>query len=579
MIVTSRKALYCAKAGPALKRAVNYILRPGAGLGGQQPCLFGPEQDGIDRRAFLARCREDPAHYRLVVSPGDNCDLPDLTTYCRGLMRKVGRERGAELDWVAVEHHDTGRPHLHILLRDQTLDGRRLSLPFSFLRSGLSMSAQDLAMELLGPFVEKTPKTKILGKWFTALDHVVVDAAKNGLLIAEDIPEPYRRDVLRRLSCLQTRGWIQSIGPGKWEVPPDLRQRLESSNLRRRREGVALRVVNQSAWRDQGPRLEALSFEPGMEIRGALVGFQRSGLRPQGAQTVVIDTIDGRLGHFTVPDLYAVLCLDQIPSGAIVQVSARPRETRRIDWTIAEVAAARDGVWSRADHSAARPDDWPKFIAFHQRRLDALAQEGVCTRLEEGRFAIPQDFSARALSTDIQKWGPAELKLEILDDRTLDEQVISPGLTWLDRLMGPDGRPSLAGPFGEAVKTGLEARAAALTRTQFFSGDPLVLSERDLQRLLAFECQRVLQSFDEDGREIFPLQEGQCESGLYVARVHIAGRPYAVLKGESATVLAPWKRGMESCRNGAMEAALEGGQVSFRSLKGAERRLALGEAL
>ena len=97
-----------------------YQLRP---RGEDEPtrAIFGPE--GTLSRAEAARLLD--AHqppggrylaHRLMLSPGDDERPEDLRAMTYRAMRGLAREREQELAWVAVEHRNTDRPHVHILL-------------------------------------------------------------------------------------------------------------------------------------------------------------------------------------------------------------------------------------------------------------------------------------------------------------------------------------------------------------------------------------------------------------------------------------------------------------------------------
>jgi hypothetical protein len=314
-------------------------------------------------------------------------------------------------------------------------------------------------------------------------------------------------------------------------------------------------------------RLQAVSLEEGEVLRGAFVGVHRTGPYPRGAQALVIDAVDGRLGHVLVREAKAVICLDQIPTGALIEAAGAARAVRQSDQTIAEVAAQRGGVWSVADHAEARPDDWPRFIRFHQSRVEAMSLEGACFPLGDGRYSIPGDYCERASQVDTAQWGPSEISVRILDDRRLEDQIRSPGLTWLDRLMAKADRPDLSGPFGEAVAAALAERTRRLRMTGLGAGEPLRLSDADVHRLWAMEVKSVVEPLERTGKPVFLATEGQRAAGVYVKRVHVAGAPYAVLDGKSAYHLVQWTPGMEACRGRALNAVVRDAGVSFRSVR------------
>lgn len=559
-----------------LSTHLGYIARAGAAADGGRVRLFNQEQDDLDRLGFFARCREDPRHYRLMIEPGDDSPLPDIRAFGRRFMAELEQERGLRLEWAAADHHDTGRPHLHIVLRQRSLDGRRVSLGGPGAANRLRLKACELATEELGPLPERVFPELARVRSFTPADKVMLDHAVDERLKVSNVPDHWRAPVLRRLAYLEDRGLIAVGGPTEWTVPNDLRPRLLRAQLDQERAYRAARIVRDSAWRNEIGRLTPAALGPGERLVGGLVGVE--GITPQraGAHCVVIEGGDSRLAHFEFRYAHAVMCLDRVPPGAVVEVSATARTVRRSDQRIAEIAAGHGGLWSTELHGRAAPSAHPRFIRMHQARLESMSLDGACRALGDGRFEIPADYCDRALQADLAKWGPADLQARVLDDRPLDEQIRAPGLTWLDRLMTHEERPRFAGPFGDQVAEALPEREKRLRMTGLGSGAPLVLSPADIRKLQAMELRSVMEPLEKTGKAVFLTKDGQQAAGQYVMRVHISGSPYAVLEGHSAFHLVTWKPGMEAARGRWIEAAVRDGQSDFRSIRNAVRQFGLG---
>lgn len=79
-----------------------------------------------DPRAFAERCEGDRHHFRFIVSPDDAAELADLRAFSRDLVARMEGDFGARLDWVAVDHWNTGHPHVHLIVRGRTDDGQDL---------------------------------------------------------------------------------------------------------------------------------------------------------------------------------------------------------------------------------------------------------------------------------------------------------------------------------------------------------------------------------------------------------------------------------------------------------------------
>lgn len=576
MFVSVRKVLTPNGGRRLLAQQVAYIRRGAADERAGDDVFFNKAEDQADPRQFVERGHNDPTHYRLVVNPQDGTELGDLKAYARRLMNSVEEDLGGDIEWIAGAHFDTGRPHLHILLRGRRANGQSLRFPGPYLSSGLRDRARDAATEILGPRPQRVKDSLIQAEQMTPLDDTILEASRGGLLKAELIPQAHRSSALRRLVHLETKGWASLVSPGVWQLQPDLRHRLLQLGHRRAGEYAAARILEHSTWREQRTRLEAVSLRPDEKLAGAYVGVHRTGRYPDGPHAVVLDLTDGRLAHVTMRHARCVMCLDRVREGAVIEVAGVPRGDRPGDLVIADVAAKRGGVWSATDHAAARPGDWPRFIASHEKRAEAMSRAGACTTLGAGRFAVPDDYLLLARRADIAQWGEADLRLKVLDDRLLDEQVRAPGLTWLDKLMTTESRPECLGPFGNAVHSALAEREKRLRITGLGSGQPLVLSQTDIHRLTTLEIKSVFETLGQNGKAVFLIASGQSAAGVYSGRRHIAGVPYAVLEDPTALNLIPWSPGMEACRGRTLTAVVQNGATTFRSVRNLGRELGLG---
>jgi type IV secretory pathway VirD2 relaxase len=91
----------------------------------------------------------DQQFWKLIVSPefGDRFDLSRLT---RDLIRQMEKDLGTELEWVAVEHHNTEHPHVHVVIRGVRDTGETLRLSREYVKQGIRGIAADLCTRQLG---------------------------------------------------------------------------------------------------------------------------------------------------------------------------------------------------------------------------------------------------------------------------------------------------------------------------------------------------------------------------------------------------------------------------------------------
>jgi hypothetical protein len=90
---------------------LTYLQREGTTRDGGRGRLYGPDSDQMDGRALVERCQGDRHQFRFIVAPEDGDRLSDLRGFTRGVMRQMEEDLGTRLDWVAVDHFNTGHPH------------------------------------------------------------------------------------------------------------------------------------------------------------------------------------------------------------------------------------------------------------------------------------------------------------------------------------------------------------------------------------------------------------------------------------------------------------------------------------
>jgi type IV secretory pathway VirD2 relaxase len=129
-----------------------YIARESATREGDPKAVgFDNRGESIDIAERLEGWQRagDDRLWKLIVSPefGDRADLRRLT---RDLVSRMERDLGTPLEWVAVTHHNTEHPHVHIALRGIDAEGRPLGLSRDYVKQGIREIAEDLCTRQLG---------------------------------------------------------------------------------------------------------------------------------------------------------------------------------------------------------------------------------------------------------------------------------------------------------------------------------------------------------------------------------------------------------------------------------------------
>jgi type IV secretory pathway VirD2 relaxase len=128
-----------------------YLERDGAGPEGEPGQFYDHEQDRAEAAPRLAEwAAEDKRHMRLVLAPESGARIEDLKDFTRATMAQMERDLGMPLEWVAVDHHNTDNPHVHVILRGRRRDGPDLIIPREYATWGLRYAARDVATQMLG---------------------------------------------------------------------------------------------------------------------------------------------------------------------------------------------------------------------------------------------------------------------------------------------------------------------------------------------------------------------------------------------------------------------------------------------
>src|SRR6267143_658925 len=131
----------------AVDAHLRYLERDGVTKDGEKGQVYSAEKDVEDGRAFVERGREDRHQFRLIVSAEDGVELSDPHTTTRDLMKQMEADLGTRLDWIAVDHHNTGR--------GVTDDGKTLNIAGDYIAHGIRERASEVMTRELGRQTEQ----------------------------------------------------------------------------------------------------------------------------------------------------------------------------------------------------------------------------------------------------------------------------------------------------------------------------------------------------------------------------------------------------------------------------------------
>ncbi len=299
-----------------------YLQRDGMTRDGERGQVFDAGHDAVDARGFAERTADDRHQFRFIVAPEDGAEMADLRAFTRDLMSTAERDLGTKLDWVGVEHHNTGHPHVHVLVRGRTDDGADLVISRDYISEGLRARAQSLMTLELGPRTERDIRRGLeaqvdADRW-TQLDRDLARRATAGDGVVDLRPDAATQPDwehharIGRLQKLERLGLATSIGPAQWSMKPETESILRALG---ERDDIIKRLHRVMAGRAPADWVVAGEREPSGVV-GKLV---ERGLDDElrGSAYAIVDGVDGRVHHLRLPDLDATT--DAQP-GAIVEL-------------------------------------------------------------------------------------------------------------------------------------------------------------------------------------------------------------------------------------------------------------------
>ncbi len=370
-----------------------YLERDGAGPEGEPGQFYDKEQDSVEAAPRLAEwADEDKRHMRLMLAPESGARIEDMKDFTRATMAQMERDLGVPLEWVAVEHHNTDNPHVHVILRGRRRDGPDLIIPREYATSGLRHAAREVVTQMLGDRGHEDERLSLeretRAERSTRLDQLLAAELKPGKIhriqsIGRTL-EPMLRAALRnRVRELARMGLGREEKRDRFRLDHDWAARLQEIgkgiDLRRRlgRElepgQGRLKLYEPSMGRVTGPVLEAgRRGETGKGYVIVLDGLKRpvlanvrerdaAGLQPGALVAIVAKDHEGRGTRVKVDRLSETPLLAQIEAPAeteldreiVRQLAGEPlrlpntREvrnaiTKRIGWHQREGNGGRD---------------------------------------------------------------------------------------------------------------------------------------------------------------------------------------------------------------------------------------------
>jgi type IV secretory pathway VirD2 relaxase len=153
--------------------------------------------------------------------------MADLRGFTRDVMRQMESDLATRLDWIAVDHHNTGHPHTHIIVRGVLNDGRILNIAGDCIAHGVRQRASELVTRELGHQSEIELQTKLQNEVeaerLTRLDKMLLSEQQERGVIdlrpgegASWLVRENRNLMVGRVRHLHRYGVAIELEPGRW---------------------------------------------------------------------------------------------------------------------------------------------------------------------------------------------------------------------------------------------------------------------------------------------------------------------------------------------------------------------------
>jgi type IV secretory pathway VirD2 relaxase len=535
------------------KAHLRYLQRDSVTPEGAPGDLYDSQLDRCDGGAFLDHCNDDRHQFRFIVSAEDAMEYQDLKPLTRRLMLQMEQDLGTKLDWIAVDHYNTGHPHTHIVLRGKDDRGKDLIIAREYLSRGMRERATEIVALDLGPRtdheIQSRLRAEVEQERFTSLDRGLLREAETDGLVRSGRDQDGFRQTLRagRLQKLKRLGLAEETSPGQWRLSQDLEAVLRRMGER----GDIIKALHQELVRARIDRNSTdLVIHDAGEISAPLIGrVVTRGLADELSDRhyLVVDAVDGRIHYIEIGNADAT---EPTPEGSIVAVTPRQATVKAVDRAVAAIADAHGGRYSADLHLKHDPTATEEFVATHVRRLEAMRRAGIGVEREaDGTWAIATDHLDRALHCERMQVRKAPVQVQVLSTLKLDRQTSTEGATWLDRdLLAGDPTPMRDSGFGREVRQALPQRRQWLLEQGLASEQQgsivyranllRILRDRELQKVSGLLAGQL-------GLHYIAQEPGGRIEGIYRRRVDLVSGRYALIERSREFTLVPWRPVLE----------------------------------
>jgi type IV secretory pathway VirD2 relaxase len=568
VIVKARIVRMSTSSAAALMAHVAYIKRDAALSEQDRGRVFDRDSEDAGTKDFVDAVSADRHHFRFIISPEDGAEMADLKPFVRDLVSQIEKDLETRLEWVSAIHHDTGRPHAHLIIRGKREDGKDLVMPREYISHGIRERTEGLVTLELGPETafeqERKLNAEATVERLTRIDHFLDrQAGEDHLLELKNSPPKYRTLHAARLRTLERLGLAEKLGAGRWQLDAKFKATLKSLGER----GDIIKTMNRALAGTSGRRLDPDAIfdraDPdGRSVSGSVLQMGLTGEAHDRAYAI-IDGLDGRAVY---TELGGAEQLAEIRRGAIVTLSPPDLEPKPSDVTIDRIARKHGGTYSAGLHQADDPRASPAFIAAHVRRLEALRRQGHVERSADANWTVPAEYLAKVRVYERTQARLRSLAVLVHSEMGLAEQSTALGVTWLDEAPSPSGVPL---GFGREVTDAQVNRRAFLAEIGIAANDGKALTQAQRMELMRRDLAQAGRRLSEEiGKPYSPAPTRGHVDGIYREPVSRVSGKFAVIERSQDFTIVPWREVMERSRGMSVSGMMRGGSVSWKLSRG-----------
>jgi len=545
----------------AVDAHLRYLERDGVTRDGERGKAYSAFENEADGKAFVERGREDRHQFRFIVAPEDATEMADLRGFTRDLMRQMELDLATRLDWIAVDHHNTGHPHTHVIVRGVLDDGRILNIAGDYIAHGIRHRASELVTRELGHQSEIELQTKLQNEVeaerVTRLDKMLLSEQQEQGVIdlrpgegASFLIRENRNLMISRVRHLERYGVATELEPGRWSLSDRAEQVLKDLDHRNEVINTIHRALTKNGLAEErGVGQYALHGEgSGEKVVGRVLAKGLAGDEMGERVHMIVDGIDGRVHHIEFKDPGRI---EEVGRDMIVEAAPVVSGPRPADRNIAANVVDGDSIYRPSRHLERIHDSFERqgkdpeaFIRSHVRRLEALRRAGHVERIDADHWKLPKDIVERGQVYDLSQGGDG-LRVRTLSALNLEKQIGSHGATWLDReLIARERMATADSGFGRQVNNALSRRAQRLVEMGHATAKDgnIHISASTVATLQRQEVERIGQQMARDrGLTYVPASAADYVSGRLAGIASLVSGRFAMIENGLGFQLVPWQ--------------------------------------